>query len=74
MRKILVQQLNEGDLDGLYQYHAFLSEQYGLPLGVFDDPEFEAKVQKKLSKMDNTWITHIDKIISDLRSDASGDL
>ena len=41
MRNILIQKLNETDLDSLYQYHAFLSEQYGVPLGVFDDPQFE---------------------------------
>lgn len=38
MRNILIEKLNDGDLDSLYQYHAFLSEQYGVPLGVFDDP------------------------------------
>ena len=74
MRNILIQKLNEGDLDSLYQYHAFLSEQYGVPLGVFDDAQFEEKIQKKISKIDNTWITNIDRIVEDLRCDGSENL
>ena len=45
-----------------------------MPLGVFDDPLFEEKIKKKLSKIDNNWITNIDKMIEDLRGDGKGDL
>ena len=45
-----------------------------MPLGVFDDAQFEEKIQKKLSKNDHTWITNIDKILEDLRGDGSSDL
>ena len=74
MRSILIQKLNDDDPDSLYQYHAFLSEQYGTPLGVFDDPLFEEKIKRKLSKIDNAWITNIDKILEDLRGDGTGNL
>ena len=71
MRNLLIQKLNEGDLDSLNKYHAFLSEQYGLPLGVFGDDQFEEKIKKKLSKIDHTWIASLDQIIDDIRREDS---